>query len=182
MARPSSAPEPSHPSGGMDLQSAGYTIVWDAYDQAVISPSTPTSSLVGSDLCHFADDVRPSPGAWLYLLRGSPTIQDVVLKVSDEPGRNPPPGKASICIPPGGAKLWAPEVYLSFEGTGGRTPLKGPITSNGTRASRTREISQITLTWSGPPARRTEVSTNVISRPPPSGGYARANGHQIRTR
>ena len=37
MARPSSAPEPSHPSGGMELQSAGYTIVWDAYDQAVIS-------------------------------------------------------------------------------------------------------------------------------------------------
>ena len=61
---------------------------------------------------------------------------------------------------------------LPAKNIGGLDRIKGTWTSG------TRPSSKDTWTWSSPPTRRTEVSTNVINRPQPSGGYARANGYQ----
>ena len=79
-------------------------------------------------------------------------------------------------------------IYLSKNGwsdpSGGSVKYMGALVpsggsaSCGTWAPRTRTSSPSTWTWSSPPTRRTEVSTNVINRPQPSGGYARANGYQ----
>ena len=99
----------------MESQCAGYTIAWDACDQAVIDRHSPGDP-GGSDLCHFPDNARPSPGAWIYLYEALPQYEMWYLSFPSSLTGFWPLGRPWSTVPPEGPIMLAFPVYLPFAG------------------------------------------------------------------